>query len=317
MLRFGICTERQYRQRMDGRVPSSIAYSLLPSSDNPTEEQVRIFEDITSRTTTSNGINRTSFARRFEDLDAVTLEWMQRLFPADADLRIQDRAASHCLTSWELAQRIFALFPRASLEASDRVLHLQELSLSSGQTYIMEPDGKPLQYIRPPIVVSLSGNEPRHYPVNRLIARWAAWRFRRMRLMAGSQSGSAGILSVRKLSCVHPVAARAAASDARFEIRERSVFDATAAGCHVLRTMNILNRAYFSPEQLSHAASAAFEAVCLNGLWIVGRTLEEDLTNHATFFARREQGWEVLGRFGAGSEIEEFLPRSPRLAATG
>ena len=103
----------------------------------------------------------------------------------------------------------------------------------------------------------------------------------------------------------------------RFQIRERSVFDSTAASCHVLRTMNILNAAYFSPEQLSVAAVAAFESVRLNGLWIVGRSREEDSSNHATFFARRESGWEVLGRFGSGSEMEEFARLSPQIEGDG
>ncbi len=94
------------------------------------------------------------------------------------------------------------------------------------------------------------------------------------------------------------------------------MFDATFASCDVLRTMNILNTAYFSAEQLCGAALAAFETLCLNGLWIVGRTKEEDSSNHATYFARREHGWEILGRFGTGSEIEEFAFRSPGLAGS-
>jgi hypothetical protein len=315
MFRFGICTEQQYRRTSNRGGRANIAYSLLRFEDSPTEEQVRIFEDIHLRMRTSNGTNRTSFARRFEDLDTAALAWMQRLFRSDEDLRVQDRAASHCLTSWEFAQRIFPLFPKASFEASDRVLDILELPLASGETYVLEPDGQPLQYIRPPIVVSLSEREARRYPVNRLIAAWAAWRFRRMGLPIGSTSGPVGSPPARKLSCVHPLAARAAAGEMRFQIRQRSVFDVTPAACHVLRTMNILNRAYFSPEQLACAAAAAFESVCLGGLWIVGRTREEDSSNHATLFARRERGWEVVDRFGTGSEIEELVRSSPRLAA--
>lgn len=315
MFRFGICTEQQYRLAASRSDRSNIAYTLLRFDDRPTEEQVRIFEDIHLKMRTSNGTNRTSFARRFEDLDAAALDWLQRLFRADTELRIQDRAASHCLTSWEFAQRIFRVFPKASFEASDRVLHILELPVSSSETYILEPDGQPLQYIRPPIVVSLSEREARRYPLNRLIARWAAWRLKHLNPPSGSQAGAESGLAARKLSCVHPVAARAAASDRRFEVCQRSVFDATAGSCHVLRTMNILNRAYFSPEQLTSAAAAAFASVRLNGLWIVGRTLLEDSSNHATFFARRESGWEVLGRFGTGSEIEELIRSSARLAA--
>jgi hypothetical protein len=302
MLRFGICTEQQYRSTVAGRVPVRIAYNLLCSNDSPTEQQVRIFEDITLRMRTSNGTCRTSFARRLEDLDAVTLEWMQRLFHTEAELRIQDRAASHCLTSRELAQRIFPIFPKASFEASDRMLHLVELRLPSDEIYILEPDGQPLQYIRPPMVLSLSGNEARRYPVNRLIAWWAARRFKRMSLVARPEKS----FPMRKLSCIHPLAAELAVQDPRFKICERSVFDATPASCNVLRTMNIFHSAYFSRQQLASAVTAAFQTVCLNGLWIVGRTRQSDSSNHATVFMRGEQGWKVMDRLGAGSEIEEF-----------
>ena len=314
MLRFGICTEQQYRSAAPGRIPARIAYSLLSSNDDPTEEQVRIFEDITLRMRTSNGTCRTSFARRFEDLDAVTLEWMQRLFHGDAELRIQDRAASHCLTSRELAQRIFPLFPKASFEASDRMLHLLELRLPSDEIYVLEPDGQPLQYIRPPIVVSLSGKEARRYPVNRLIARWAEWRFRRMRLPADSRLRPKDSVPMRKLPCIHPLAAKLAAQDARFRICERSVFDATTASCQVLRTMNIFHSGYFSRQQLGAAVTAAFQTVSLDGLWIVGRTRQSDSSNHATLFVRRERGWQVLDRLGAGSEVEELIQPGQRPA---
>jgi hypothetical protein len=38
----------------------------------------------------------------------------------------------------------------------------------------------------------------------------------------------------------------------------------------------------------------------------VGRTLEEDLTNHATFFRKIGNGWEVLDRIGGGWEWESI-----------
>ena len=49
-------------------------------------------------------------------------------------------------------------------------------------------------------------------------------------------------------------------------------------------------------------------ARCLKpgGLWVVGRTLENQ-TNHATFFRRTENNWEVMARIGEGSEIEKLV----------
>jgi hypothetical protein len=314
MLRFGICTEEQYRRAGPRRrdLGAQVAYSLLDVGNDPSDERISMFEDLCFRLRTSNGTFRTSFPQRFVDLDAAALRWMSELFAPEAPIQIQDRAASHCLTSYDWAQRIFATYSQAEFEASDLVLCLYELSLASGETYIVEPGGEPLQYIRPPFVLSVRHREPRRYPLNLWLGVRARKRFARLALPQGWMQSDAGPgYRVRRISCVHPRAAALAAGDPRFRVRTRSVFEITPQACDVLRTMNILNRAYFTEDELASAANAVFESVRVSGLWIVGRTLEEDFSNHATFFLRREDSWQVLGRIGNGSEIEQLA-----LAAT-
>jgi len=309
MLRFGIYTEEQYRRAGPDRreLGPQVAYSLLDVGSDPSEEQIAMFEDLCFRLRTSNGTFRTSFPQRFLDIDAAASRWMSELFAPEALIRIQDRAASHCLTSYEWAQRVFAGHPRAEFEASDLILCLYELSLASGEIYIVEPGGKPLQHIRPPFVLSVHHREPRRYPLNLWLGAWARRRFTRLGLPDGWQQSEAGPgYRVRRISCVHPRAAALAARDPRFQVRTRSVFEVTPQACDVLRTMNILNRAYFTEHELASAANAVFDSLCVGGLWIVGRTWEEDNCNHATFLLRREDGWQVLGRSGNGSEIEQL-----------
>src|SRR5208283_5371738 len=98
---------------------------------------------------------------------------------------------------------------------------------------------------------------------------------------------------IDKISCVHPEALSLSRNDPRFTIRTRSVFDRTP-NVDVLRSMNILNLAYFPTEQLIDGIQAAFQSVKPGGLWIVGRTHEEDAKNHVTFFRRTDERWEVL-----------------------
>jgi hypothetical protein len=139
------------------------------------------------------------------------------------------------------------------------------------------------------------------------LGAWARRRFARLGLSEGWQQSETGPgYRVRRISCVHPRAAALAVLDPRFQVRTRSVFEVASQSCDVLRTMNILNRAYFTEDQLASAANAIFDSLRVGGLWIVGRTWEEDLRNHATFFLRREDGWQVLGRNGNGSEIEQL-----------
>jgi hypothetical protein len=117
--------------------------------------------------------------------------------------------------------------------------------------------------------------------------------------------------SVRRMPFVHPEARSLAARDPRFQFRARSIFEYTPAACHVLRTMNIFNRAYFSEEQLCEGANAAFHSIKPGGVWILGRTLEKDLSNQVTFLRRMDHGWEVLERIGKGSDIEDLALHSP------
>lgn len=315
MLRFGICTPDQYLRAGERRrfSASRVNYGLLDVGDNPTEEQIRTFEDVSFTLRTSNGTFRTTFRKRFRDVDEVSLRLIRGLYPVETELRVQDRAASHGLTSWEWAEQLLPVFPRAELEGSDVLLYLLKLSLPSGETYILEPDGKPLQYIKPPFVVSLHYRESWRFPVNRAIASRAKRTFEELNLpKSGPETWtekSQGVVS--KIPFVHPEARSFSRRNPRFQFRARSVFEHTPGACHVLRTMNIFNKSYFSEEQLSEGVNAAFHSIKPGGIWIVGRTLEEDFSNHATFLRRLDDGWEVLERIGKGSEIEELAVRAP------
>ena len=319
MLKFGVWTRDRYLQAGPKRrfYGAHVSYSLLDIGSDPNEEEIRAFEDISFTLRTSNGTFRTSFPRRFADVDAAGMRWLQKFYPGQTELRVQDRAASHGLTSWEWAEQVFRAFPNANFEASDVLLFLIRLSLSTGEDYIVEPSGQPLQYIKPPWVVSVHHPESWRYPVNRVIAARARRLFDRLSLPEGWMDSAGGSgYSVSKIPYIHPKALAFSRANARFQIRMRSVFD-HAPDCHVLRTMNVFNKAYFSDDQLTAGVQAAFDSLKPGGIWIVGRTLEEDFSNHASFLRRGETGWEPLERLGRGSEMEELALRTPSRGHAG
>jgi hypothetical protein len=309
MLGLGIHTQEQYMRMGQERrfMGPSVAYNLLQVGENPSEEEIRVFEDVSITLRTSNGTFRTTFRNRFADVDAACLRLMQQFFPAESRLRVEDRAVSHGLTSCEWAKRLFPVFPAAEIEASDLLLQLLELSVDSGETFITEIDGTPLQSIKPPFVVSLYHHESWRNPVRCWASAQARRRFKRLALPSGwPQSLQGKGYRVRPIPFIHPEAAALMRSDARFTFRRRSVFEQTPVPCNVLRTMNIFNRAYFSTERLEEGYRAIFNSLQPGGIWIVGRTLEEDLTNHATFFRRKENSLEILDRIGNGWEMADM-----------
>lgn len=298
MLTFGIYSKQHYlnlgpeRRFLGGRV----AYSLLRTGDHPSPDEIRMFEDICITLHTSNGTFRTTFRNRFKEVDAVSLRWAREFFQPGFPLRVQDRAASNGLTSTEWWHCLSPVFPGIQFEASDVLMELLEVP-AGDETYIIEPSGKPLQYIRPPFVTSLSYRESWRNPLLRWVSFRARKRFARLPRYDGPR---------RPISCVHPETLALERANPNFRFAIRSVFDRTPGACDVLRTMNILNLSYFSKEQLVEAARAIFDSLTPGGFWIVGRSLEEDGSHHASILRRRDGGWEVLERIGNGSEIEEL-----------
>ena len=313
VLTFGIYTVEQYARARGKRHLSgaSVSYGLLKIGDNPTEQEISRFEDISLIFCTSNGTRRTTCRQRMQDVDAATLELLQRCHEQRADLLMQDRGASSCLTSAEFAGCLFRAFPYANLEASDRLLWVFRISLAKGKAYIIEPDGELLQYICPPFVVSLNAHKPERSPLRRIIAAQGTRLFRQLCVPKVCRTHK-----IDQISCIHPEAVSLSKKDSRFQICIRSVFE-QSSGLDVLRTMNVLNKDYFPIQKLLEGVHAAFQSLKPGGLWIVGRTLE-DQTNHVTFLRRAEKQFEVAARIGKGSEIEELaLGHLPTLARTG
>jgi hypothetical protein len=309
MVQFGILTADEYarattRRRLAG---SGVSLNLLEIGDRPTRDEILRFEEISFRLCTANGTTRTTFRHRMDDVDEVAFRLLRQDIRPDNQLIVQDRAASNCLTSTEWARQLLSVFPGTHFEASDRLLYLFRISLPGGGIYFVEPGGSPLQYVESPFVVSLYPREPYRYLLNHLVAARAKWLFRRLSLPGNLADSSVNHkYRIDKISCVHPAARSLSQADFRFTICERSVFHRTP-GLDVLRTMNILNLAYFSSDQLVAGIRAAFDSLKPGGLWIIGRTLEASQTNHVTFFRRTETKWEVLERIGDGSELEDLV----------
>jgi len=326
LFRLGIYRLAQYRQESqatgsvrfrDRAAGKRIGFHLFRTRIPATRQEIALFEQAIPEVRLSSGVYRTTYRGRFRALDEAVNSLLVRRFGADTPLKAEDWAASDCLASSEWAGSLFECFPASRLTASDLTLFLVQVSLSGEESYVMEPNGEALQYIRPPFVIRLNPPEPWSLVLNRLIGRRARVKFEELRHSwrlpeAWLDSEDGGKLEqapyvFRKIPLIHPDAQAMRRTSERFTIRRHSVFEASDAPCHVIRTMNIFNVAYFEQERLQDGVRAIWRSLLPGGMWIVGRTTQESPPVHnASIFVREEAGFRLVERFGAGSEIESL-----------
>ena len=292
----------------------SIAASIL--ADDACAAPGR-FERIMQQISLSNRVARTTFPGRFAAFNESVQTCLENVFRPDEQLIAEDWAVSSGTTAAEWFQRLQTGFPRVRFTASDAALYLVE-ARRRNDAYILQPDGTPIQYVRPPFVVSLVQKHSWLYPVNRVVQARALREWERIAPQleipewpdfSGPAVVIQGAFELRRLPLLHPevLALRSEA----FQIRRHSVFSALSAPVDLIRTMNILNRAYFSEAQLRDAIEAVDRSLKPGGVWIVGRTVSEQPPQHeATVYRKHASGWEPLLRIGRGSEIEPLVPRA-------
>ena len=289
------------------------SYSLLKTGVSATPAEIARFENVIRTVHLSSGICRTTYPERFRDLDPLVQTVLERIFPADRSLVIHDLAASDGLLSMLWAKRIFEHFPGARMTASDVFLYFTEAVWNSRETYILEPDGTPIQYTRAPFVVPLHAREHPAYLVNALVRSWARRRVRQLQSCASSvrwdgvpdhRVVSAGKWSLRQIPLVHP-RALSFAQNGRFTIAEVDAFSALPWKCDVIRAMNVYQPYALSSEQIRQGVYVSLDALRDGGIFIAGRTLEKAAQrNDVTVFQKTHGRSHVLERLGKGFEFE-------------
>jgi len=320
MLRFGIVAAEDFRQTPPGASlyrqalsMEHVSLQLLRTAVPASPAELIVFEALTKHMQ-FGGVHCTTYRGRLRDVDAAVNALLIERRRADSHLELHDWAASTALTSREWAASLFPSFPHASLIASDLTLFLVEATLPDGSTYILQPNGRGVQYIRRPFVIRLEPPERWLMLINRIMGKRALARLGALQLAippdwlhSDEERFQAASAVFRKVPLIHPEARLLASRDPRFSIRQHSAFEQLERPVDVIRTMNIFNPRLFAPAPLRQGARAVWKSLGLGGCWVLGRTaVERDGRNHVTVLERTETGFRTLVRMGDGSEIEEL-----------
>jgi hypothetical protein len=323
MMKLGVYRPKQYLKNETRPAfwprRTRFAYPLLRTPLPPSPEDVQRFEDIMRHVHLAQGVYRTTAGLRFQTLDAFLNPILQTHFGAVKPLLVEDWAASACITSVEWFESFKTFFPDVSLTASDLHLYLVEILLPAGDSYIVESTGEPLQYIKPPFVIPLNRRESALLTVNRYLQTRARQQFETLKSRGVLQSlaqqhedeWTHGETAFHKISLIHPRAQALALSNPAFKVESHSVFTAHPDSCHVLRSMNIFNLSYFDKDRLMDGVRAVWKSVRQNGVWMVGRTIQErdgqtPAVHHASVFEKLPTGFRLMQQHGGPSEIEDL-----------
>jgi hypothetical protein len=296
----------------------AVAYNLLNISTGTTPEDITVFERTTRAVRLSSGVHRTTYRSRFSELDLVTQRISRSVFVGRQNIEVHDWAASAALPSVEWAMRIFTDFPDAVVIASDYFLFLIEAQNSAGEIYILEPDGTPIQYVRPPFVVPLSNKERSIFVFNRLAIAWAQRAADELKKLAVQiewngasdlRTYTRGNWVFRQVNLIHPEARRLAAENQHFRIVQHDAFRRLSQPCDVLRIMNFYNPRIWGLEKVASGVREALNSIAEGGLLILGRTVEDKRPsrNDVSIFRKCRTGAKLIERLGAGFEMEDAV----------
>jgi hypothetical protein len=271
------------------------------------ELQERLEREFFSRVALPDGTLKTTYSRRLDDLNRMTLPHLRRLGPGP--LRITDVAASSAISTLEWQDFLQAAGVACQVSAGDRLFQASLVRVVRGFEALIDGEGNVLHLDLlgrglPPRAPGLRGW------VTALLggALGLALHLERHALApaAGSSRQTRWLRSQPVLLASRRVIERGSVELMEDDLLAQNRAEQLGA-CHVIRAANILNRGYFPDPVLARMITTLRERLRPEGLLIVCRT-DARGGNHASLFQWQSSSrFRLLERLGAGSEIEDLV----------
>lgn len=251
---------------------------------------------------TKNRTYKTTFHQRFADTNPRLLQQLRHEGRAKA--RILDIGISSGVSTAELYDDLAGGGLEVSIVATDLVIDALLVRVMPKCHALVEPDGFPLRFDLPfgtmkPWVIAddyRNGFFVLRKSINVAFTHWSR------RILSNPND--------RRITPVKLITPRLLANGNIVVCNDdiSHYNDSFAGGFDFIRAANILNRGYFPPAVLADMLANIRRYLSgPSGILLVVRT-HEDNSNHGTFFRLRDdQRFEVTGRVGAGSEIEDIV----------
>lgn len=249
------------------------------------------FKHVISAVQLNNGTFKTTAQDRFEDLDIALLQLLEEYF--SESIHIHDMAVSDGITTFELFEKLEKSKIQFKMVASDRfnkILVNESLAGCIKRNYDAEG-------------VFLNGAAFGIYADSKVqskyrISKWLGDVLKKKQFV-GNQS--------REVLLINPVLRQPRVFN-QITFEDFNIFDFRVdQPFDVVRSMNILNRKYFSDEQLKQALEQIFQSMKPGGLLLVGRTNKDTGVNDASFYIKEDIAFKEVQVLNAGSEVGDLV----------
>lgn len=279
----------------------NVAVSLYPDLAGSRRPELReLCETLLGRINTSNSTNKRTHSGRFAEFDRVLLGLVEEEFESEDPIKVLDLGVSDGRTAVELFGLLADKFGgRLDYVASDKYQVFRQVDLQDEPlSIVLDADDQLCQIIRPPFVLNVFRPEsPLFYPVNRMLR--LLWLPKAARLLRDWTEGTiqGKVSDVRLL---HPACEDLLATDERFHFEPIDILEPIDRSASLVRIMNVLNPAYFSPEQALIALRHLSGCLASGGLLVIASNEGAGSEVHGGIYRKEGARTELLRKLGSG-----------------
>ena len=273
------------------------------------EERAYLQEQILNRLSVNNGVFKFTASDRFDAFDQEVIREIAEHFPADQVLQLHDMGVSDGRTSIPLFEKLQKIYgERLQFLSSDYAPYLFSVRENgSKKRIIVNENNEIMQIVCPPFVFFTVHPESKIlYPIN-FILRKLIERFYAVPLLKRYVQGDDPEIETHQVTLLCPDFQNLVKRHNNLYFEQRDIMEPLQKNYHVIRAMNLLNKAYFPDDFLRQAVESVKASLYDNGLFIVGSNKEQGTPVEGGIYQKQADKMICLYRSGQGAAVEPFI----------
>lgn len=301
MLKFGIYNINQLKSNKTKTFfggKKAIAVDLY-GSENDNDLNETILRDFTN----SDGAYKRTYKHRFNSFDEISLKHIESATKSIQKVYVHDFAVSDARTALDFFKLLNSKIKKEFIyTASDNSPYVYSYQFNNKKRIILDHQKKILQMISPPFVLNTIKKESKlFYPINSIVRA-----FLKKKYLKKLQNVSK--VSIKQIPLFCTDALKLAEENKNFSLKQENILDIQSKYKYqIIRAMNVLNKSYFSMEQINKIIKNFFEHLEDNGILIVGSNQNAGSLVNGSIFQKKEDHLIKLEDSGQGFSLSNKL----------